>query len=100
MAHLLQLNHDRDVYMEQASNKIKELWKCQKEHKDKAVKLLMKILTNIQLHPNDPKYTDVNFAKMMKVFRNARPALHILFAAGFKQTVDGERIQIKPQSFK
>jgi len=85
--------------LEEAKKQINLLWKCKKEDLDKAVKWLKKIMGNILRDPNNPKFQSINFSKMMKLFRNARPGLHILFSAGFKQTVDGSKIQIDPKYF-
>jgi len=85
--------------LEEGAKQINLLWECNKEEKDKAVKLLLKIFGNILKAPNETKYHSISFAAMMKRFRNARPGLHILFAAGFSQTVDGTKIQIKPMYF-
>jgi len=88
-----------ETKLEKAQEQIRLLWKCKKEDKDKAVKWLLKIFGNILANPNNTKFHSINFAKMMKLFKNARPGLHILFAAGFKQTVDGSKIQIDPKYF-
>jgi len=88
-----------ETKLEEAKTQIKLLWKCTQENKDRAVKWLLKIFGNILANPNVTKFHSINFAKMMKLFRNARPGLHILFAAGFKQTVDGSKIQIDPKYF-
>jgi len=85
--------------LEEGTKQINLLWKCNKEDRDKAVKLLQKIFGNILKNPNNPKYHSISFAAMMKRFKNSRPGLHILFAAGFSQTVDGTKIQIKPIYF-
>jgi len=85
--------------LEEGAKQITLLWKCNKEDKDRAVKLLLKIFGNILKDPNNTKYHSISFSAMMKRFKNARPGLHILFAAGFCQTVDGAKIQIKPMYF-
>jgi len=85
--------------LEEGAKQIRLLWKCNKEDKDLAVKLLLKIFGNILKDPNNTKYHSISFSAMMKRFKNARPGLHILFAAGFSQTVDGAKIQIKPMYF-
>jgi len=85
--------------LEKGAEQINLLWKCNKEDKDRAVKLLLKIFGNILKDPNNTKYHSITFSAMMKRFKNARPGLHILFAAGFNQTVDGSKIQIKPMYF-
>jgi len=82
--------------LEEGEKQINLLWKCNREDKERAVKWLLKIFRNILKSPDNTKFHSINFAKMMKLFRNARPGLHILFAAGFSQTVDGTKIQIKP----
>lgn len=85
--------------LEEGAKQINLLWKCNKEDKDRAVKLLLKIFGNILKDPNNTKFHSISFSAMMKRFKNARPGLHILFAAGFSQTVDGAKIQIKPMYF-
>lgn len=85
--------------LEEASKQIDMLWKCNKEEREKAVTLLLKIFGNILKSPDNPKFHSIKFTIMMKRFKNARPGLHILFAAGFSQTVDGSLIKIIPKYF-
>jgi len=86
-----------EVWEENAKNKTNELFKCPEANRQKAVKILMKILGNIQANPGEEKFQNIVFSKMMKKFEGARPGLHILFAAGFEQTVDGSKIVFNPR---
>ena len=57
------------------------------------MKLLNKIFANILNNPNDQKFRDLNFTKIRAKLDKCRPALYVLFCAGFNQSVDGQRLQ-------
>ena len=63
--------------------------------RDKAVKLLRKILGNLRASPTILKLGDLNHAKIAKKFPSGSPALSLLFAAGFASSADGERLKWK-----
>ena len=67
---------------------IQSAWK-----RDRIIKLLQKILRNLLQHPNVPKYADLNRAKLIIKLKDSQPALSLLYAAGFVDSADGQRLQ-------
>ena len=63
------------------------------EDRDKAMKLLIKIFTNIINNPtNTQKYGDLHALKMMKKFARCKPAGDLLLLSGFQPSNDNKRL--------
>eukprot|EP01084_Bolivina_argentea_P054633 100193_1 len=60
--------------------------------RQRGIKLLSKILENIILHENDPKYGDLKYTKVKLLFIECKPCFDLLFCAGFKQSIDNKRL--------
>ena len=61
----------------------------------KAVKLLRKILGNLRVNPTNLKFGDLNSAKVTTKLNSCRPALRLLFEAGFARSANGQRLKWK-----
>ena len=59
------------------------------------MKLLRKILGNLCTSPTNVKFGDLNHAKINKKLSTCKPALSLLFAAGFARSANGERLKWK-----
>jgi len=70
-----------------------DLWEIPESDREKGVKLLNKIYSNILSNPNDPKFRDLNFSKIRKKLDKCRPAFYLLYTAGFNQNATGDRLQ-------
>ena len=75
------------------TKRLTDLWALPDADRDKGVKLLNKIFTNILNNPNELKFRDLNFSKIRAKLDKCRPAFYILFVAGFNQSPDGSRLQ-------
>lgn len=79
--------------MEHVEDHLKELWDVNESDRQKGIKLWQKICSNILTDPLNPKYRDLNFAKIGKELDTCQPALILLFDAGFALSADGHRLQ-------
>ncbi len=61
-----------------------DLWKIEPIRREKSIKLLSKICTNILSDPSHTKYHDLNFKRIKKILNECKPAIALLFAIGFK----------------
>ena len=52
-------------------------------------------MSNLRASPTNPKFGDLNHAKITKKLSSCIPALSLLFAAGFARSADGERLKWK-----
>lgn len=73
--------------------RLSALWNIEKTERDKAIKLLFKIFNKIISNPSEPKYGDLNFAKIRQKFEHCRPGFYLLYDSGFKQSTNGLRLQ-------
>ena len=74
--------------------RISDLLEIDSVERDKAIKLLRKILNNILNNPSNTKYADLNFRRICIKFEQCQPAFYLFYEAGFKQSRDGKRLQI------
>ena len=81
--------------MEHLDEHLKLLWDVDESDRQKAITLLQKIFAKILSDPSNPKFRDLNFAKIGKKFDRCQPALILLFDAGFTLSEDGDRLQWK-----
>ena len=77
----------------QLSHHLSDLWCVDETERNKAIKLLFKIFNKILSNLNEPKFRDLNYNKIRAKFNHARPGYYILFDAGFKQSMNGTRLQ-------
>eukprot|EP01083_Nonionella_stella_P187795 690912_1 len=70
-----------------------KLWAIPESEREKGIKLLNKIYSNILNNPSNPKFRDLNFSKIRAKLDKCRPAFYLLFTAGFTQNMDGTRLQ-------
>ena len=63
--------------------------------REKAVKLLKKVLGNLSRDPSNVKFGDLNHAKISKKLSGCPPALSLLSTAGFAPSADGQRLAWK-----
>jgi len=79
--------------MTDLKKRLTDLWAIEESEREKGIKLLTKVYSNILNNPADPKFRDLNFSKIRKKLDKCRPAFYLLFTAGFTQSVDGQRLQ-------
>merc|ERR1719410_114598 len=79
--------------MSDLAKRLTDLWELPEVDRNKGIKLLTKVYSNILANPQDPKFRDLNFSKIRKKLDKCRPAFYLLFTAGFSQSVDGQRLQ-------
>jgi len=79
--------------MSDLRKRLTALWEIEESEREKGIKLLTKVYSNILANPSDPKFRDLNFSKIRKKLDQCRPAFYLLFTAGFSQSVDGTRLQ-------
>eukprot|EP01084_Bolivina_argentea_P253780 426422_1 len=73
---------------------LEELWQINEIDRKKSTTLLSKIFENILSHLSElEKYGDLNFVKIRTKFEKCKPALNLLFIAGFKESNDGQRLR-------
>merc|ERR1712228_352924 len=89
----LQLFQERNVAIHETTKCLTDLWALPDSDRDKGVKLLNKIFSNILNNPNDLKFRDLNFSKIRAKLDKCRPAFYLLFVAGFNQSSDDSRLQ-------
>ena len=74
---------------------LKELWDIDESERRKGIKLVQKICSNVLKDPSNPKFRDLNFAKIGERLDECQPALMLLFDVGFTLSADGERLQLQ-----
>eukprot|EP01084_Bolivina_argentea_P135361 238531_1 len=73
--------------------RLSKLWEIEPIERGKAIKLINKILSKILSNPTSAKYGDLNFHKIRSKFQKCGPAFYLLYEAGFKQSMNGQRLQ-------
>eukprot|EP01084_Bolivina_argentea_P056368 103186_1 len=76
---------------------LKDLLDVPHQKRIKEIKLLSKIFNNILSHPLEQKYRTLNAATIYKKFSQlqCRPCIYLLYNIGFKESLDGKRIEWK-----
>eukprot|EP01084_Bolivina_argentea_P143892 252592_1 len=70
-----------------------DLWKIEPIQRQKSIKLLSKICTNILCDPSNTKYHDLNFEKIKKKLNECESAIALLFDIGFKLSINKTRLK-------
>ena len=79
--------------MEHLEQHLEELWDVDESDREKAITLLQKIFAKILIDPSNPKFRDLDFAKIKKKLDRCQPAIILLFDTGFTVSEDGDRLQ-------
>ena len=77
----------------QLGRRLDDLFDVEQTERDKAIKLISKILNKILSNPTEQKFGDLNYAKIRSKFEKCRPGFYLLYEAGFKQSMDGTRLK-------
>eukprot|EP01084_Bolivina_argentea_P048938 90080_1 len=75
------------------SRHLSNIWETPTAERDKAMELLSRIFNKILSNLSEAKYRDLNFHKIRKKFDNCRDGFYLLYLSGFKQSLNGERLQ-------
>jgi len=79
--------------MSELAKRLDDLWEIDESEREKGIKLLNKIFSNILSNPHDQKFRDLNFSKIRQKLEKCKPAFYMLYCAGFGQSPDGSRLQ-------
>ena len=81
--------------MNQIYQHLTDLWDIDESERQKGIKLLQQICSNILADPSNLKFRDLNFAIIGEQCDECQPALLLLFDAGFTLSEDGQRLILK-----
>ena len=80
--------------MNQIQDHINELCDVDEPERQKGIKLLQRICSNILADPTNPKFRDLNFAEIGQRFDQCQIALILLFDIGFSLSTNGQRLKL------
>eukprot|EP01083_Nonionella_stella_P007112 20529_1 len=79
--------------MSDVQSQLNHLWEIEESDRNKGTNLLLKILDKLAANLSQSgKYGNLNFTKISAKLSRCKPALILLFHAGFKQSNDGKRL--------
>eukprot|EP01084_Bolivina_argentea_P212655 361434_1 len=86
------VSNSNDEHKRELSDYLADLLEIDDAKRNKAIKLLLKIIDKILTHPSDPKYRDLNCSKIKQKFVACQPCFDLLLYAGFQLSKNQQRL--------